>query len=151
MPRFSDSAGEGWTIEISVHEIRVLRSQLSVDLLAIMDDNGALLRRLANDPITLVDVISVLCTDQITTRKLTDVQFAHRLKGEGLANALDCLIEAIANFTPPQRGALINQAWAKVKEMDQRAMTKMAAKLESPELNRQLDAKMEALLNEAGS
>lgn len=151
MATFIDSAGETWTIEISVDEIRQLRKEINVDLLALLDNDGSLLRRLAADPLTLVDVISLLCTEQIKRRQLDERGFAKRLVGYGLEAALDCLIEAIANFTPPRQGAVIRQMWAKVKELDQRAMDRLTTKLESPDLTRKLDAKMEALLQEAGS
>jgi hypothetical protein len=148
---FIDATGETWTIEISVDEIRVLRKEITVDLLSLLDNNGALLRKLAADPLTLVDVISILCTDQIKRRDLDERGFAKRLVGHGLEAALDCLIEAIANFTPPRQGAVIRQMWAKTRELDQRAMDRLSTKLASPDLARQLDEKMEALLKEAGS
>lgn len=151
MAIFTDAAGETWTIEISVDEIRQLRKEINVDLLALLDDNGTLLRKLAADPILLVDVISILCTDQIKRRQLDERAFAKRLVGAGLEAALDCLIEAIANFTPPRQGAVIRQMWAKTKELDQRAMTHLTKKLHSPDLTKMVDKKMEALLNEAGS
>jgi hypothetical protein len=151
MATFTDAAGETWTIEISVDEIRLLRKELKVDLLALLEDNGLLLRKLVADPILLVDVISILCTDQIKSRDLDERAFAKRLVGHGLEAALDCLIEAIANFTPPRQGAVIRQMWAKTKELDHRAMDRLTTKLESPDLARQLDEKMEALLKEAGN
>lgn len=151
MAIFTDATGESWTIEISVDEIRQLRKEINVDLLSLLDDHGLLLRKLAADPILLVDVISILCTDQIKRRQLDERAFAKRLVGYGLEAALDCLIEAIANFTPPRQGAVIRQMWQKTTDLNQRAMDRLTTKLQSPELTRQLDAKMEALLNAAGS
>lgn len=151
MAKFIDAEGSEWTIEISVAEIKQLRTQLSVDLLALMDDNGRLLKRLAADPILLVDVISELCTAQITERGLDEYGFARRLVGAGLSNAMDGLIDAIANFTPPQRGAIIRQAWTKAQEMEQTVMDRVSQQLASPDLNQRLEAKIAVLLQEAGS
>lgn len=151
MAAFLDAIGDRWTIEISVAEIRQLRAEISVDLLSLLDDNGALLRKLAGDPIQLVDVISVLCSDQITSRDLDERGFAKRLVGHGLEAALDGLIEALANFSQPRQGAVIRQVWAKAKAMDQKVMDGVTAKLAGPDLDRKLDAKMEAFLHEAGS
>ena len=151
MAKFIDAEGTDWTIEISVAEIKQLRTQLGIDLLALMDNNGGLLKRLAGDPIVLVDVISLLCSQQITERGLDEYGFARRLVGSGLSNAMDGLIEAIANFTPPQRGAVIRQAWARSQEMEQQVMARISSQLASPDLDLRLEEKIAALLNEAGS
>lgn len=151
MSKFTDATGETWTIEISVHEIKQLRVELSVDLLKLMEDGGQMLKDLASDPILLVDVISVLLTEQITRRGLDERAFAGRLVGSGIANALDALIEAIANFFPPQRGAMIRRGWAKAQEMETRAMERLTSHLASADLDRQMDQKIAALLSSAGS
>jgi len=148
---FTDATGERWTIEITVAEIKQLRTLLSLDLLAIMDDQGQMLKRLASDPVLLVDVISVLLTEQITKRGLDERSFAARLVGEGLSNAMDALMDSIANFTPPPRGAVIKQAWAKVQQMDARAIEAVSLRLASQELERELDTRLAALLSDAGS
>lgn len=151
MSTFNDATGERWAIEITVAEIKQLRTLLGVDLLAIMDDQGHLLKRLGSDPVLLVDVISVLLTEQITKRGLDERSFAARLVGEGLSSAMDALMDAIANFTPPPRGAVIKQAWAKVQQMDARAIQTVSQRLASQELDRELDERLAALLSNAGS
>lgn len=100
--RFTDTKGEGWTIEINNTVIKRVRSMCEVDLLEVLDGKE-LIKRLMQDPITLGDVLYVVCLPQCQQRDVTDEQFGERLAGDALDEATTALLEEVVNFSPNRR------------------------------------------------
>jgi len=103
MKRFTDARGRDWTVEINVSAIRRVRDLLDIDLTALDEQDGALIKTLHDDPITLVDVLYVICKPQADRDGITDVQFGEGMAGDAIAHATEALIGEIINFTPSQR------------------------------------------------
>lgn len=118
-PSFVDSAGDRWTIEITVEHVQMLRRELGLDILAIVSDT-TILPRLATDDVLLVDTISLLLSDSIVRRNLDAAGFARRLLGDVMQAAADAMIEAVAVFSRPQKRGLIRESWAAIKNAEAR-------------------------------
>lgn len=135
MSTFKDALGRDWSFSITVLEVKRLREAKQVDLLdAISHKSEQLFSALSSDPILLVDVMSILLTDQILARNLDERDFALGLVGEGLENAAEALMKELANFSGPHRGKLILAAWNKVNAANQSAASAAVQKLESLDL-----------------
>lgn len=146
MPSFIDSLNRSWTIEINYLSVRQLRSALNVDLMSVVEKDSDLLLRLANDEILLVDVISVLLSDQIKSRGLDESQFASGMLGAGLQSAVDALIEGIADFSRPQKGAVIRRTWQAISEAQTRASTRIVAAATSETVRAKVDEIVDSAL-----
>lgn len=129
MPSFTDALGREWTIEITLVEIKQLRMVLNLDLLSVFEKDSQLLNRLANDPILLVDALSVVLSDAIKSRGLDDTAFARGLIGDGLQAAVDCFVEAIAVFSRPHQRGLIRSLWERNRQLETSASQRMEAAL----------------------
>jgi len=105
MKTFTDALNRDWSIVVNGHSAKRVRDTLGVNLLSLNLDE---VNRLIADPITLVDVIFVLCKDEVEKRKLTDEQFAQGLVGDPLGKATRAMLEEVANFFQSgQRQALL--------------------------------------------
>jgi len=115
MSTFKDALGREWSFSITVIEVKRLRELIQVDLLDFASEKAdQMFNRLATDPVLLVDLMSILLTDQIQQLGLDERGFALGLVGEGLDNAMGALIREVANFSGPHRGKLILAAWNQV-------------------------------------
>ena len=135
MHQFKDNKGRAWNIDVNVASIKRLR-QLSkaagdeINLLAVVEDKGALMKRLATDPILLVDVIYLLVQEQCQAQQVSDEDFGAGLAGDAIALATDALLEDLADFFPKGKRELIGVALAKMKRFQTLAEDNVRAKLE---------------------
>lgn len=101
MPKFKDSTGREWPIEINVTAIKRVRTLLDVDLMEIL--GGKLIERMRLDPIFLVDVIYVLCKPEAEKLQISDAAFGEAMAGDAIEGATTALLEAIVGFFPSPR------------------------------------------------
>jgi hypothetical protein len=118
MPTFRDSLDRPWTIEITFLEVKKLRSELQLDVLAMFEQESNLFERLSRDTILLVDVVSVLLSDQIRAKEMDEREFARGLVGEGLQNAIDALVEALLSFSPPLKRGMLKEVWSQQQKLE---------------------------------
>lgn len=104
MASFTDDKGREWCVSLNINKARALRERLNVNIL-----NTEGLDILAQDVVLLVDVIYVLCEDQLKARNVSDVEFGESLSGMSLQSASDALIEAILDFSPPRQQKVLRQ------------------------------------------
>ena len=131
MQSFTDRHQRKWHIEINVALAKKVRALLGVDLYRLVENDFAKLQELLRDPITLVDVIYVLCKEQADALKLTDEQFGAGLAGETVTNAADAFLEAFINFSQDQRmGRLLRSRKAKGTAAVDILLTEAEQKLE---------------------
>ena len=145
MPQFTDSLNRPWSIAVNYQSVKQLREQLGVDLLSVVVKDSDLLTRLAHDEVLLVDVISLLLKDQIQPTGLTAEQFAEGMLGVGLQGAVDALIEGIASFSRPQKGAVIRKSWESLSQ----ARTHARQRIVSSEMMPAIRAKVDKLVDSA--
>jgi hypothetical protein len=97
-PRFIDSAGRTWPIEITVQTVRDLRKALDVDLLSIIDADSTLMERLSTDPVLLADVLYVTCRRDCQQASVSDEEFGRALGGDAIDHATSAFLEAVERF-----------------------------------------------------
>jgi hypothetical protein len=105
-PTFDDAAGETWRIRINYAIAEAVFEANGIDF--VNAHNGAAYGRLVENDRIIVSTLYVLCENQINERKLSPQQFAARLDGEVLSDALDAIREAIELFTRPEIRPTIN-------------------------------------------
>lgn len=148
---FTDSKQRNWTLTIDYPAILRLRnSDLQIDLLQMVehesDPRNSVINRLASDDMLLIDVICELLEPEITRRGIDAADFAAGMCGNGLENALDALIEGVANFSRPRKGELIRKMWSKSKSLESSATTRAVSILDSNQLDDLMHAKLDTLL-----
>lgn len=127
MHTFKDATGRDWVIAVNVDAVKRLRgSELKIDLLAVIEPKDDLLRRLADDPVLLCDVLYVLCAEEAKTRGVSDEDFGRGLAGEAIDRATAALLEEIADFFRDGRRLTLRKVLAKMGEAEA-AAGRMAA------------------------
>ena len=104
MKKFADRNDVKWDIDITVGTLKRVRAALDVDLFKITDDKFALMQEILNDPVLLVDILFIVCEQQVEERGMTDVQFGESLDGDTLFSAMNSFIEGMTDFFPERRG-----------------------------------------------
>jgi hypothetical protein len=103
---FADNTGEIWRVKLNYAIAEAVREANGIDF--VNAHNGQAYGRLVEDDRTIVATLYVLCETQIKERTLSPQQFAERLDGEVLSDALDAIREAIELFTRPEIRPTIN-------------------------------------------
>ena len=144
MASFDDNAGRSWTLRIDVSAIRRVREALDVDLLDLA--GGPLLERVAGDPVLLVDILYVLARGQADQQNVDAEAFGAAMVGDAIDRATGALLEALADFFPSRKAALMR----KVTEKGQVLAERLLARAEKRVADGDLDEAMEALAEESG-
>lgn len=145
MATFTDTAERNWTVELDGLLLGEVQSETGIDL---GDAAGTAYAKIEDSPILLVQVLAVLCREQIREQKLTESQFSKGIRRDVLGRAAEAVLEAAEGFFPPSTWSELqsslkslrsfNRQWAKLRPM--------LAKLNEPEMPPALrDAVMGAL------
>ncbi len=136
MKTFIDNAGRTWTIQVNVDVIRRVRDLVKVNLLEVVE--GKLLEHLISDPLLLCDIIYVICKPEADSQKITDIDFGRAMAGDAIDGATTALLEELVDFFPAGRRRVLSKALAKLRKFETAALTAVETRLESPELENQL-------------
>lgn len=120
---FKDYEGQEWQLDVNVATLLAIKTELGLDLLESPDKTPTSLSK-------MVDILYVTLHSQLQEAGLNEHDFALRLQGDCLANAIDLWMEELGSFflkVQPSKGVAVKGLWAKCKELD--AME--AANLES--------------------
>lgn len=148
MHTFKDAKGDEWVIELDIAITRDIRKQLGVDLLTLDKDTIAKLTGEDSESIEkLVDVISLICTEQIKRKDMDARGFASRLNGDVLDDAWDALKEELVFISRRNRKEVVAKALEKTREMEDRVTAKRLEWLESG----MVEQKMDQLIQEVES
>ena len=145
MKTFKDNAGRSWTIAVNVDAIKRVRSLLEVNLMEAVD--GKLLEQLVTDPVLLCDIIYVLCKPEADAQQISDEDFGRAMAGDAVEHATTALLEELVEFFPLPKRRLLTKALDKLKTLEAKALEVAEKRLDSPEL----EAEMEAALKELGA
>lgn len=121
------------SLNLNAAAIQRVREAHGVDLVG---NDGREFLKLANDPCLLVDVMWTIIEPQAASLGLNAEQFGAALVGDGIEAATDALLQSILDFLPPKRRNLISTAVEREREIEQQALEKTLAALNSPELER---------------
>ena len=137
MRTFKDTAGREWLVKIDVATVKRVRDVLDLDLLKI-DGADSVFAKLA-DPVTLVDVLYVVCLPQATEASVSDESFGGAMGGDVLDAASSALIEDLIDFFPSARRPILRRAWEKIQEIEGKAIAAVTERLNSPELDKAIN------------
>lgn len=144
MKSFTDSNGKDWTVAINVTSVKRVRDKLDIDLL---DLSEALFKRLLTDPVTLVDVLYVVCETQANDRQITDEQFGEAMVGDAIDKGTTALLESLAEFFPKAKRAVLQRAVQKIQQVEEMAGQVAMERFESATT----DAELHRLIHGASS
>jgi hypothetical protein len=148
MAAFTDKNDRRWQVDVTTTDIKNVRSLLDFDLLD--DDLGGMVGRLAEDMVLVVDVVFLLCREQAEKLGISDADFGRSISGDVLSAAADALIEAIVQYLPhKKKRELLARLWAAILEGFDKAATKALEIVTSGEMERAIDASLEAAMMEA--
>ncbi|NJL32244.1 MAG: hypothetical protein HC898_11855 [Phycisphaerales bacterium] len=140
MKTFIDNAGRTWTVQINVDAIKRVRDLARVNLLEVVE--GQLLERLISDPILLCDVIYCLCQPQADSGGISDVDFGRAMGGDAIDGATTALLEELVDFFPQAKRRVLAKALAKLQMLQSAALTAVETRLDSPELDQLMAARL---------
>lgn len=143
MPWFTDADYRTWNVELTLDEIKRVRSQLDVDLLDV--GNETLFARLVQDPELIVDVLHVVLGPQCDDQRLDAVAFARGLRGDALDAASQALLEALVDFFPRRRREVLRAALAKTDRWLDATADHARSVIESDRLDTLLEQQIEAM------
>ena len=149
MRTFTDNAGRTWTLTINVGAIKRVRGLLDVDLLEVVE--GKLIERLIRDPILLCDVVYAVCKPEADSLNVSDEEFGRAMAGDAVDHATTALLEELVDFFPQARRRLLAKALAKLKTLEARALEVAEMKLDSPELEAEMEAALASIGDSSGS
>lgn len=141
MASFRDLRGRDWPLDLNFGLARRVLAAHKVDLVNWHDGKAYI--ALAQDDQLLVSVLWVLIAETAEGRGVDEVEFAHGLNGDVLAESLDALTEAVVGFTRPDRRELVRRVITKARQVQADATTRAARVAASPEADRAVSRKME--------
>jgi len=136
MKTFNDNAGRTWTVTVNVDAIKRVKSLLSVNLMEAVE--GKLLERLISDPVLLCDVIYAVCKPEADAKAVSDEDFGRSMAGDAIDLATTALLEELCDFFPQGRRRLLHKALEKLRKLESMALAAAEGRLDSPELERQM-------------
>jgi hypothetical protein len=154
MKTFHDTAGREWAITIDVNAIkRVLKAPIEylgepikVNILELVEPDSPLLKKIADYPPLVCDVVYALCKPQCDEKQISDEDFGRAMGGDVLEKVLDCLIEETIDFFPDSRRAILRKVLEKGRAFDQKVKSLRATRLATGELDAMIDQLLQAEL-----
>jgi len=137
MASFTDSTGRSWTLRIDVSAIRRVREVLDVDLLELA--GGPLLERACSDPVLLVDILYVLARGQAEQRGASAEAFGAAMVGDAIDRATGALLEALADFFPSRKAALLREVIDKGQTLAERLLARAERKVADGDLDEAME------------
>lgn len=152
MQQFKDSEGRPWLVQVNVALLKQVRAALGIDLYKLLDDGFKGLAGLLGDPVSLVDVLYVLCRAQAAERALTDEQFGQAMGGDALDAATAAFVEALVDFFPdPQVRKNLRTLTRKGKIVHEKVQASVADDLEKIDPQKAADELIAASRLSSGS
>jgi hypothetical protein len=143
MKTFTDNTGRTWTLVISVDAIKRVRALAGVNLMEAVEGN--LIERLVADPVLLCDVIYAVAKPEADANQVTDEAFGRAMAGDAIEHATTALLEELVDFFPRDRRRLLGKALEKLNKLNQMAVNAVEQKLDSGEMEKQMQAALAAL------
>ena len=151
MKTFRDTAGREWAITIDVGAIkRVMKAPiehlgepLKVNLLALVEPDSDLLKKVIAYPPLVCDIAYALCKPQCDEKNISDEEFGRAMGGDVLEKVLDLVLEETVDFFPKWRRTVLKRVLEKSRTFAEKAQTLTAARLAAGELDAAIDAVLE--------
>lgn len=131
------SSGKKVELAVTAGSVKLVHNLLKIDLMSIDSKGGSTLQELVENPISLCDVLFVLCKKNCDEQKITDIEFGEGMDGNCIADATSAFTEELVNFFPLHRRTLLMQSLKTMEEMQNKIailgvekMTKMKPLME---------------------
>lgn len=114
MRTFTDNKGHQWRLDVTAGVLMDIQTEMGLNLL----DNP---EEIPEGFKQLVGILWITCSAEAKSMGVTPQEFAHRLGGKVLQEAVDQWMKEWADFfvhLSPARGQVIAGMWDKAKEMD---------------------------------
>ena len=115
MKNFTDAKGRAWNININVASVKRVLSLVQIDLQKYSDP--ALIQRLMDEPVVIVDVIFALCKPEADAAKITDEDFGQAMYGDAIDRATEAFLAEWSDFFQKGQRTLIKASLAKFQEL----------------------------------
>ncbi len=148
MHTFKDNADRTWVVSINVNSVKKCRGVLQVDLYGLVDDGFEKLAKLLGDPVTLVDVLYVLCRSEADARGVSDEDFGRAMAGDALDHAATAFLEELTDFFPDPR---VRAALRRVMEAGRKVQARLMDHLTTTLDGIDPDSEAEKLIASSGT
>ncbi len=149
MKTFVDTAGRTWTLAINVDAIKRVKGLTQVNLLEALE--GTLIEKLSADPLLLCDVLFALVKPEADSKGISDSDFGKALAGDAIELATTALLEELVDFFPEARRRVLQKALSKLKAWQNKVISVAEKRLDSPALEAELEARLNALNASSGN
>jgi hypothetical protein len=147
MKTFRDTAGREWAIVVDVAAVkRVMKAPieyfgepLKANLLALVEPDSELLKRVVAYPPLLCDIIYAICQPQCLEKGISDEEFGRAMGGEVLEKVLDLMLEETIDFFPPVRRSVLRKVLEKSRAFAEKARALAETRIAAGELDQALD------------
>ena len=117
MKTLRDTTGREWAITIDVNAIkRVMKSSfdylgepLKVNLLALVEPDSDLLKKIIGYPPLVCDIAYAICKPQCDAKNVSDEEFGRAMGGDVLEQVLELILEETVDFFPQGRRAILRK------------------------------------------
>lgn len=147
--QFVDKRGRVWTIEIDVGLARSIKSQTGIDFVNFGASKDS--RKLATDTELFVRVLWLLLEEQTEAQQVDEIAFARGLNGDVLGAAMEAVLEALVNFTPPASRDTMRAMKKRAMELEGKAKAKVIARVNSPEIEKAIMAEFDREMSKAAT
>ena len=134
---WTDCKGKAWPCKITYGSVDDVRDAMTIDLLTIADDEGALFKEIRTKKAMLTNVMYCLAVSNGETA--TEKEFHRGIDGDSFADMDNAFVEAILDFTPPDLRAALRGMVEKTNAMKEKAILRFVKSVE----NLNLDAVVE--------
>ena len=151
MKTFRDTAGREWAITVDVNAIkRVMKAPienlgepLKVNLLALVEPDSDLLKKVVEYPPLVCDIAYAILKPQCDEKNVSDEDFGRAMGGDVLEKVLDLILEETVDFFPQGRRTVLRRMLQKSQTFAEKARALTTARLEAGELDAAIDAALE--------
>ena len=141
MQTFKDEKDRVWSISVGYDTIEMLRKDLQVDLLKMIESEDEA-NRVSQDSMLVFSVVYALIEDQIAKKNLTKAEFSEAMAGMALDRAWEAIEDGIINFFRSPKREVLRQALDKKRDAEKRLIAQALKKIDSDQMdqiiNRQL-------------
>jgi len=140
MSSFKDSENREWKLSINFHSLRSCKDN-GIDL-----TDGQTVIRLSDDPYSLGMTLWTLVESQAEKRDVSPEAFAEACgSGEVVAAAADALMEALLDFTRPDRREALRKAMAAKAAVDRQAIGMAMEMIDGGEIEKAAEKELNQL------
>lgn len=100
MPEFKDTAGRIWQVKLNIGMIEDIQEETDIDLDQVMQEKSKISELIFATPRKLVEILYVICQEQIKQIPLTAREFGRAFDREVLDKAADAFLQSLLLFYP---------------------------------------------------